>query len=185
MADADTLLPDPSPQLEDGYRAAYARMRGLPFVNVALAVEAVAFAPWCEHWLGVLVTPWCMNLVLAPRDRRAWTPLAIGAERRYRFPAGDYVFIGAADAIAGEHRICSLFSPVQQFDDHASACLVATLARAALLDPAHAEALALPGVQTPAGPGPLAQLEEDLAAPLSKRDFLRARFFGGDRDDRG
>jgi [NiFe] hydrogenase assembly HybE family chaperone len=188
MPDAVALLPDPSSKLEDGYRAVHARMRGLPFVNPALSVEAVAFAPWREHWLGVLVTPWCMNLVLAPRDRRAWASLAIGGERRYAFPAGDYVFIGAGDEIVGEHQICSLFSPVQQFEDHDSARLVATLAREALLDPAHAALQPTPDgerLQPSAGPGPLTRIEQDLAAPLSKRDFLRARFVGGDRDDRG
>ena len=47
-------------------------------VNPALAVEAVGFRPWGEHWLGILITPWFMNLVLMPRvgaqvaaDRRA------------------------------------------------------------------------------------------------------------------
>ena len=31
-------------------------------------LEAVGFAPWESHWLGVLVTPWCINLMLLPRD---------------------------------------------------------------------------------------------------------------------
>jgi [NiFe] hydrogenase assembly HybE family chaperone len=190
MTDAAVLLPDPAPQLEAGYRAAHARMQGLPFVNAALRVEAVAFAPWQDRWLGVLVTPWCMNLVLAPRDRRAWASLAIGGERRYAFPAGDYVFIGAGDEIVGEHQICSLFSPMLQFDDHDTARLVATLAREALFDPAHAAVHVVPaGTPSTAPestePGPIAQLQGNLEAPLSKRDFLRARFLGGDRGDRG
>ena len=190
MTDAAVLLPDPSPQLEAGYRAAHARMQGLPFVNAALRVEAVAFAPWQDRWLGVLVTPWCMNLVLAPRDGRAWKPLAQGVEGRYEFPAGSYVFIGAHDPLAGEHQICSLFSPMLQFDDHDTARLVATLAREALFDAANAAVHTVPtGAPAPAPvaaePGPIAQLQENLEAPLSKRDFLRARFLGGDRGDRG
>ena len=190
MPEPLAMLPDPSPQLESAYRAAHERMRGLGFVNPALTVEAVAFAPWQEHWLGVLVTPWCMNLVLAPRDPAAWKPLATGVERRYEFPAGAYVFIGAIDAIAGEHQICSLFSPVLQFDDHDSARLVARLARDALLDAANVEEHTMPvGDLSPAapppGPGPIAELQENLETPLSKRDFLRGRFLGGDRGDRG
>jgi [NiFe] hydrogenase assembly HybE family chaperone len=190
MTDAAVLLPDPSPRLEAGYRAAHARMQGLPFVNEALRVEAVAFAPWQDRWLGVLVTPWCMNLVLAPHVARAWKPLAQGVEGRYEFPAGSYVFIGAHDPLAGEHQICSLFSPMLQFDDHDTARLVATLAREALFDAANAAVHAVPpGAAAPAPaaaePGPIAQLQENLEAPLSKRDFLRARFLGGDRGDRG
>ena len=35
----------------------------------AIDVEAVAFAPWESHWLGAMVTPWCINLMLLLADR--------------------------------------------------------------------------------------------------------------------
>ena len=88
----ESLRPDPSGEFVNSFRAAAARMEGLDFVNPALSVEAVAFAPWQGHWLGVLITPWFMNLILAPRDtarlveilRRAHVPVdppAIPVER--------------------------------------------------------------------------------------------------------
>jgi [NiFe] hydrogenase assembly HybE family chaperone len=185
-----TLRPDPAPMLTAAFRAAAARMEGLAFVNPALEVEAVGFARWQGHWLGVMVTPWFMNLTLAPADPAAWQPLALGAKRRYRFPAGDYEFIGAHDATLGDYQVCSLFSPMERFEDHAAARVVAQLARDALFDPANAEIAALPGADpapadaAEAPPGPLAQLEATFEAPLSKREFLRGRFLPGDRDDR-
>ena len=185
-----TFGPDPSPMLTAAFRAAAARMEGLAFVNPALEVEAVGFAPWQGHWLGVMVTPWFMNLTLAPADPAAWQPLALGAKRRYRFPAGDYEFIGAHDAALGDYQVCSLFSPMERFEDHAAARLVAQLARDALFDPANAEVPAVPvanlspAVAAEAPAGPLAQLEATLDAPLSKREFLRGRFLPGDRDHR-
>jgi len=190
MNDFPPLLADPSQRLETAFRAVSERMRGLAFVNPAVGVEAVGFAPWDTHWLGVMVTPWFMNLLLLPREPEAWKPLAAGAKRRYAFPAGTYEFIGAHDPAIGDYQACSLFSPLLEFTDHASARLVATLARAALLDPAHADVPAIPvaslspGVAEPS-PHPLAQLERQLAAPLSKRDFLRGRIIGDDRADRG
>src|ERR1019366_1956717 len=102
------LLPDPSPRLVNAFRAVATRMDGLSFVNPALAVEAVGFAPWQGHWLGVMLTPWFMNLTLAPRDLSVWHSLKQGGKRRYRFPAGDYDFIGAQDDPAGEYQLCSL-----------------------------------------------------------------------------
>ena len=45
-------LPDPSPRLEAAFRAVAVRMEGLAFVNPALEVAAVGFAPWASHWLG-------------------------------------------------------------------------------------------------------------------------------------
>jgi [NiFe] hydrogenase assembly HybE family chaperone len=192
MPDVAAPLPDPSPRLEAAFRAAATRMQGLGFLNPALGVEAVGFAPWDGHWLGVMVTPWFMNLTLAPRDPALWRPLAPGAKRTYRFPAGDYEFIGARDEAAGEYQLCSLFSPLLQFDDHATARLVAELAREALFDAANAEVAAMPegnlapaAVAAPAGSGPLAQLGKQLGAPLTKRDFLRGRFLAADDDDRG
>jgi len=179
------LLPDPSPRLEAAFRAVAARMAGLGFVNPALEVEAVDFAPWNGHWLGVLVTPWFMNLTLAPRDVALWHALAPGAKRSYTFPAGTYEFIGAVDEIAGAYQLCSLFSPVREFEDHATARRVAQLAREALFDPAHAAAPTMPAANLASPPGPLARIEGQLAAPLSKREFLHGRFAGVGRDDRG
>ena len=114
-----TFLADPSARLEAAYRVVHdTRMRGLPFVNGALRVEAVAFAPWKTYWLGVMVTPWSMNLMLLPGDANAWRSLPVGDKRRYRFPAGDFDFVaGRADDI-GEYLACSLFSPVLEFADH-------------------------------------------------------------------
>ncbi len=114
-------------------------MAGLDFVNPALSVEAVAFAPWQGHWLGVLITPWFMNLILAPRDIAAWPMIKPGDKQCHRFPAGAYDFIAAHDGVAGDYQMCSLFSPLLHFDDQETARLVAGLAREALFDDANAE----------------------------------------------
>src|SRR5690606_7572135 len=105
---AEVPLPDPSPRLNRAFAEVARRMEGLGILNPALEVEAVGFAPWEGHWLGVMVTPWFMNLVLLPRERSCWQPLAPGAKRKLGFPAGIYEFIGADDAIVGEHQTCSL-----------------------------------------------------------------------------
>jgi [NiFe] hydrogenase assembly HybE family chaperone len=170
-------LPDPSLQLTNAYRAIAARMTGLNFFNPAIDVEAVGFAPWQAHWLGVMVTPWFINLMLLPRDPAGWTSLPQGQTLRYRFPAGEYDFIASSNDDFGEYHMCSLFSPVLELPDHATARLVAKLALDALLDPANApEAQA--GEAAPGSDEALShQAAAQLNAPLSKRDFLRGRFF--------
>ena len=170
----ESLIPDPSPALERAFNTVAERMRGLGFVNPELRVQAVGFEPWEDHWLGVLVTPWSINLMLLPRDRTLWRPVRPGDKQRYAFPAGDYDFIDAIDPLVGEYRMCSLFSPALDFQDHDAAVLVATLALSALLDPANADT---PDAQSAeAGPGPLARIEQRADEPISKRDFLRGRF---------
>lgn len=177
------LLPDPSERLVAGYATiARLRMQGLPFLNPAVEVEAVDFAPWEGFWLGVMITPWFVNLTLTPRDLAAWPAVGQGDKTTYVFPAGRYEFIAGHDPLLGDYQSCALFSPPGDFGDHASARLVASLARAALFDPANGET---PDVGVPfpraaaEGPGPLARLEAELATPVSKRDFLRGRFLTG------
>ena len=186
----DPPLPDPSPRLVAAFGDVAGRMQGLGFVNPALQVEAVAFEPWQGHWLGVVVTPWFMNLVLLPRDRSQWRPLPPGAKRKLHFPAGIFEFIGADDPLIGEHQTCSLFSPMHEFQDQAAARLVARLAREALFDAAHAEAPAPAGADPAAAAGARAGAAAGHAgatpAPaVSKRDFLRGRVGGTGHVDRG
>jgi rubredoxin len=80
-------------QLEAAFRAVARRMEGLPIVNAALEVEAVGFAPWEGRWLGVMLTPWCMNLMLVPQVPACWHSLVPG--RRYYHHAGDFGLVGA------------------------------------------------------------------------------------------
>lgn len=187
MTDAPPALPDPSARLETTFRAVYAeRMLGLAFVNPAIRVEALAFAPWKGYWLGVMLTPWAMNLLLAPRDPAAWRKLPVGEKRRYTFPAGSFDFVSAYTDTIGEYLVCSLYSPVLEFADHDTARQTAQLAREALFDAANAEPPERPvGGLTPEAlrqrttPGPLAELESSLGTAISRRDLLHGRMPGG------
>jgi [NiFe] hydrogenase assembly HybE family chaperone len=177
------LLPDPSGRLETAFARVQAeKMQGLAFVNLALRVEAVAFAPWKHYWLGVMLTPWAMNLLLAPREIDRWRSLPAGEKRRYVFPAGEFDFISARDDAIGEFLICSLYSPVLQFADHATARATARFALDALFDATHAEANPAPSerrpgdVESPAATGGrLAQIEAQLAAPVSREELVHGR----------
>jgi len=65
-------------------------------LRVARHVEAVGFRPWHEHWLGILITPWFMNLVLMPRVSAMWNSIGAGESRHYVFPAGVFPKAGFA-----------------------------------------------------------------------------------------
>jgi [NiFe] hydrogenase assembly HybE family chaperone len=128
-------------------------MAGMPFLNAALRVEAVGFHEWQGQWLGVLVTPWSINVLLLPGSG-AWPKLPAGGERFVDLPAGRFRFTAASDAGLGEYHACSLFSPALEFQDHDAARATATAALSALQ------------ATEPAG---------DHRPPrvLSRRDFLR------------
>jgi [NiFe] hydrogenase assembly HybE family chaperone len=166
------LRPRPDAVLETAFRhIAQHRMAGVPILNPALSVEAVGFRPWGDHWLGVLVTPWFMNLWLMPRVVARWQPIAVGATRHHVFPAGVFEFIGGFEATIGDYQACSLFSPMFDFNDATDAHDTAVAALEALFDAAHREAGETGLVATqPASVQPAASTQS--ARPLSKRDFL-------------
>jgi [NiFe] hydrogenase assembly HybE family chaperone len=177
MSDARTA--SPAPRLEAAYTRIWrTRMAGLPFLNDNLRVEAVGFRAWEGQWLGALVTPWSMNLVLLPGEGE-WTPLPQGGERFVALPAGRFRFVAGHDEELGEHHACSLFSPAQEFADHETARAVAAAALEALFDAGNVVAPDVDGSR-----GSALHLVGEPAA-VSKRDFIRGRFSGTRDGDRG
>ncbi|MCB1391483.1 MAG: [NiFe]-hydrogenase assembly chaperone HybE, partial [Rhodobacteraceae bacterium] len=88
----------------------HAKMRDVPLVNKALKVEAVGFRPHEDMILGVLVSPWFMNLILLP-DGQDWTSLTPGEKEVLDFPSGAYEFLHNTREMTGGYKACSLFSP--------------------------------------------------------------------------
>lgn len=169
---APAELPSPAPALERRYNAILQRqMQGVPMLNPALRVQAVGFAPWGDHWLGVLVTPWFMNLVLMPRLRERWQPIGERESRHYVFPSGVFEFIGSSDVELGDYQACSLFSPMFEFATQAGATDTAAAALQALFDVANRPVTDIPTALSPAG-GVTSPVAAPLQPALSKRDFL-------------
>lgn len=96
------------------------RMRGLPICNERLRVEAVGFRTCGIHRIGVLITPWFMNLVLLPGDA-TWAGLAEGASCEFDLPSGAFEFTHCSDTALGEYLTAALFRTVTDFPDQAVA----------------------------------------------------------------
>lgn len=99
------------------------RMQAMALCNPALAVEALGFGdlPESTGRLGVLITPWSMNLILLP----AGEALPAGRVGRRALPAGEVEFVGSREGAFGPFEACSLFSPVLHFPDQLTARAVA------------------------------------------------------------
>ena len=153
-------------QLQRAYTAIDALMRDLPVYNKRLDIQIVGLRRWSEGLLGIVATPWCMNIVLLPSagEPRAGEPRRMeGTARGLNFPAGCYSFIAGQLPEVGALETCSLFSPMEQFDDPDVVRLVAEHAIKGLFE----------------APQPAA----DTSA-MGRREFLRGRRHGGDRDRR-
>lgn len=124
-------------RLEAAFREIHtAQMRGMPIVNDALAVKAVGFRRHDERWLGALVTPWFLNLVLLPDEGEDWSGLIPGAKELIEFPSGRYEFVHANRKGVGAYKACSLFSPMFEFASMLQATETASAALVSLFDPA-------------------------------------------------
>lgn len=128
------------------------RMAGVPLLHPRLQVQAVDFASTGQGLaLGVLVTPWFMNLVRLPLQAHAAVSLpAPGLSEEQDIGGWTFSFFGHEEAGLGHFAAASLASPMGEFADQAAA--VAT-ARALLerLRPAPARRGFLFGASNAAG----------------------------------
>lgn len=102
--------------------------------NAALQVEAVGFRRHGESLVGVLVTPWFMNLLLLPGGGEDWSPAAPGTVQHVRMPSGTYEFLQARRPVLGEYKLCTLFSPMDEFSSQGQAVAVAETVMRALFE---------------------------------------------------
>ena len=155
---------NPSDLVEQTYFRVYQdRMADVPILNAALSVEAIDFQRWQGHWLGIVVTPWCMSMLLVPGSTENWVSTGENRRRFVKFPAGDFAFLGSAEAELGEYQSCPLFSPMGQFPSQSEATLTAKASLVALLSPPQAAPEAGEAKKTSTEPS------------LSRRRFLALR----------
>lgn len=117
-------------------RIAATRMAGAPVCNPALAVEMVDVRRWQDEWLGALITPWAISLMLLPGGGRRFRALWPGDTQWWQFPAGAYEFLGSREPDLGAYQVRSLFSPALDFTSQEVARTAARGALDALFDPA-------------------------------------------------
>jgi [NiFe] hydrogenase assembly HybE family chaperone len=159
MIEAAVTADEAAARLQAAFGAIHReRMDGVPILNAALEVRVIGMRAWQGHWLGALVTPWFMNLVVLPGEG-AWRKASDRDSVWYAFPSGRFEFIAGSEPGLGEYHACSLFSPVLEFADQETAVETARMALESLFDPALLGEK--PAAKNPDGPG------------MSRRDFLR------------
>lgn len=121
------------------------RMDGVPILHAGLSVRAIGFERVGSGALGILLTPWFMNLVWLPIEAAEDEPvLAVGASRARGVGNERFDFIGAFEEGFGPYEACSLFSPMFEFEDQAAAVATAEHVLALLRQPPPEPVAALP-----------------------------------------
>ena len=109
-------------------------MEGVAVVNQHLFVKAVGFRKLGDELIGVLITPWFMNLMILPSDPTAWRVSQQGSKTLRQLPSGPYEFIFGWDPELGGYGMCGLFSPMFEFSSQAQAEATAEEVLKALFD---------------------------------------------------
>ncbi len=89
------------------------RMVGLPICRTDIGVRALGFVPFAGHWLGALVTPWSVLVILAAGNRQTWPNVEVGKIMPVTLPGGAFHFLGMSEPELGRFLACSLMSPIE------------------------------------------------------------------------
>jgi [NiFe] hydrogenase assembly HybE family chaperone len=103
-------------------------MRGLPLYNEVLSVEAVGFERFGDAWLGVLITPWFMNLMLVSDHSIPYSEAANGRKRTVELPGGPVKFLCGGTEEFGMFDTHSIASPMEAYKSQDQARAAARLA---------------------------------------------------------
>ena len=181
-------------------RILHEQMAGIPILNDHIQVQVVGFQAYQDRIIGILITPWMMNLMMFPGDQDNWDELEIGHKRPHEFPGGEYRFTINEIEGLGKCQTHSLYSPMRQFKSQAQALtaagsfldtlmteaeapnqetpdeeLLGRILRGEDTPPVHLDEFAtIEPVGSPQSATPsLTKIAEN---PISRRDLLRGRF---------
>lgn len=106
---------NPSPLLESAFQAvAKGGMQDLPFSQPQIPVRACGFQLFEQQWVGTLLTPWMLSLLVLPGPEQVWQPRAVGDKLALSLPCGSVRFIVGEVEGCGQYLACSLMSPLDR-----------------------------------------------------------------------
>lgn len=173
--------------LEHTYREILqTRMKDMPVVNDALEVRAIGFHQQDDFCLGVMLTPWFMNLMQVPCETNSstWQDEEFGSKHTFGFPGGRFEFILGHEEAIGPYLMCPLFSPMFDFADQEAAEQTAATVLESVVTPndnpepdedADMRRQWNGELVLEVSPEPDGDAQEAGIAEFSRRDFLRGR----------
>lgn len=102
--------------LIEQFRVVDAGMRDLPIYNHTLTIESIGFRVFNDvELLGVVLTPWFMNLMILPTTPVTMNMAEVGKSVSVELPIGPRKFVVGGDEVVGLYKAHSLHSPVLSF----------------------------------------------------------------------
>lgn len=89
-------------------------MHDLPFVHPQMPVYVTPCTLFEGQWLGSVVTPWMLSLLIFPGPQQYWPRRKVGERIGLQLPYGEMTFtVGELPGI-GQYLSCSLMSPLSR-----------------------------------------------------------------------
>lgn len=155
---------NPAPRVLAHYRRFQAQLtQGGNAGQAGISVDIAGFRRYQGDWVGAVVTPWFIHLLLLPGGGTLWRNLPAGETLRAGFPAGDLEFTTQTqdDPDLPTHAFATVVAPLDGLPDQDAALSSAMQAMRLIFEPASAPP---PGPEAPDTPP---------AAPLDRRGFFR------------
>ena len=115
------------------------RIQGLPIYNDKLFVEAVDFQACAGGQIGVLITPWFVNVMLFPDDDKSWQFKELGEKVKFNLPTGEHEFSVGEEDVIGRYLFRSVVSPTHCYKSQSPAQSAARKALSQLMTPVENE----------------------------------------------
>lgn len=117
---------NPSRVLEAHFHQLWqARGQDFPAINPKLAIKAIGFARVQGDWMGVMVTPWFVHLILLAGGGALWGDIPAGQRRYLDLPGATLPFTAAEALGIGAYQYSPLLAQVSEAEDMAAAQRVA------------------------------------------------------------
>ncbi len=101
------------------------KMQGIPILNPAIEIQAVGFQHYQDRVIGVIITPWLMNVVILPAEHEDWSGMELGHKQPHKFPSKTCKFMINHIEGIGSCQTHSLYSPMRDFACHEQALSMA------------------------------------------------------------
>ena len=113
---------DPGPLLEAHFQQHWdVHAADMPQANPALQIKAIGFTKIEGDWVGVMVTPWFIQLLLLPGGGTLWGDIPDGQRRYLDLPGSTFYFTATEVADVGPYQFTALLDKIDQAPDMATA----------------------------------------------------------------
>ncbi|MDY4280662.1 MAG: hydrogenase-2 assembly chaperone [[Pasteurella] mairii] len=103
---------DPSVLLQQAMENVAPKMHDLPFYRQEIPCFCPTFVLFEQQWIGVVLTPWTLSVVVLPGPEQQWEKREVGEKLLLQLPYKNLVFtVGQLERIP-QYLSCSLLSPL-------------------------------------------------------------------------